>query len=71
MENKLFDIPPTEPGNPVNTCRSCDHRERWQCGGSVIQYCGARKSKRTDNGLLKIKVTDPACPLYKPITPQQ
>lgn len=47
------------------TCRTCEHRERWQCGGSVIQYCGVRKSRRTDNGLLKIKVTMPACPVYK------
>lgn len=66
MDNMLFDIPPTEPGKPAITCRSCVHRQRWQCGGSIIQYCAARKSNRTDNGLLKIKVTDAACPLYKP-----
>jgi hypothetical protein len=61
----LFDLPPTEPGKPANTCRQCKNRERWQCGGSVIQYCGVRKSNRTDNGLLKIKVTDAACPLFE------
>ena len=49
---------------PVVYCRTCAHRERWQCGGRVIQYCGVRKSKRTYNGLLKIKVTNPACELY-------
>ena len=47
------------------TCRTCAHRERWQMGGSVIQYCGARRSSRTQNGLRKIKVTDKACALYK------
>jgi hypothetical protein len=49
------------------TCNSCDHRQRWQCNSKVFQYCGVRKSKRTDNGLLKIKCKTPACPLYKSI----
>lgn len=48
-----------------DTCRTCIHRQRWQCGGRVIQYCGIRKSNRTENGLLKIKVTTPACFNYK------
>lgn len=47
------------------TCRACANRQRWECGGRVIQYCGVRKSKRTFNRLLKIKVTNPACELYK------
>jgi len=44
------------------TCRHCKHRERWQPDGStkVFQYCGKRRSNRTSNGLLKIKVTTPA-----------
>lgn len=50
---------------PDKTCRTCANRQRWQCGGSWIQYCVARKSNRTHNGLLKIKVTNPACELYK------
>jgi len=59
---KLFNIDPV----PVTeTCRHCEHRQRHQCGGSIIQYCGARKSNRTENGLLKIKVTDRACSLFK------
>lgn len=29
----------------TKTCRQCSHRERWQCGGSVIQYCGKRKKE--------------------------
>lgn len=49
------------------TCRTCKHRQRWQCGGSVIQYCGKRKSKRTFNHLLKIKVTNEACCFYEEV----
>ena len=54
-----------EPKKPTKFCRTCAHRQRWQCDGSVIQYCSARKSRRTFNGLLKIKVTNPACMAYK------
>ena len=46
---------------------TCEYRQRWQCGGSVIQYCSVRKSKRTENGLLKIKCKNQACMLYKEI----
>jgi hypothetical protein len=49
----------------TNTCLTCAYRERWQMGGSIIQYCGARKSNRTSIGLLKIKCKTPACQLYK------
>lgn len=50
------------------TCLTCEHRERHQCGGSIIQYCGVRKSNRTYNGQLKIKCKTPACAVYKPCT---
>ena len=43
------------------TCRQCKHRQRWQCGGSIIQYCGVRRSNRTYNKMLKIKATNKAC----------
>lgn len=46
-------------------CRTCAHRQRWECNSKVIQYCGKRKSNRTFNGLLKIKVTNNACELYE------
>lgn len=49
----------------MKTCKTCEHRERWQCGGSVFQYCAVRKSKRTDNKLLKIKCKNKSCELYK------
>lgn len=51
----------------TDTCRHCENRQRHQCGGSIIQYCGVRKSNRTYNGLLKIKVTDKACLLFKKV----
>lgn len=54
--NTLFELPQqTElinriPNNLIGkTCNSCKHRERHQMGGSIIQYCGIRKSKRTEN----------------------
>lgn len=49
------------------TCRTCRHRQRWQCNTKVIQYCGTQKSKRTNNGLLKIKAKNEACFLYENI----
>lgn len=47
------------------TCRTCRHRERWQCGSKVIQYCGIRRSARTSTGLKRIRVTDPACECHE------
>lgn len=61
--NTLFDL--SEIPKATKFCRTCKHRERWQCGGSIIQYCGKRGSNRTFNGLLKIKVTNPACSYYE------
>lgn len=68
MNNTLFEsseIPITPQSNPTKFCRTCKNRERWACGGSIIQYRGVRKSNRTHNGLLKIKVTNPACAAYE------
>lgn len=62
---KLFDI---EVVNPiiVNTCLNCEHRQRYECNSKVFQYCGVRKSNRTNNGLLKIKCKDAACAAFEP-----
>lgn len=49
------------------TCRTCAYRQRWECGSKIIQYCEAIKSRRTENGLKKIKCKDAACSLYKDI----
>lgn len=61
----LFDVPQQEKPKPTRFCRTCLYRQRWECGGSVINYCSRRKSNRTFNGLLKIKITNPACELYE------
>ena len=73
MQATLFDIREFEatpaPLTPKHrwieingyTCRQCKHRQRWECEGSIIQYCGVRRSNRTENGLLHIKVTNKAC----------
>lgn len=45
-------------------CKNCFHRKPYQCGGRVIQYCGARRSNRTFNGLQKTKVYL-TCHLFK------
>jgi hypothetical protein len=71
--NTLFELPPILfapeqiPTNP-NTCLTCQHRERHQCGGSIIQYCAVRGSNRTSNGQLKIKCKTPACGRYQQLT---
>lgn len=68
MNDNLFDpseIPEVSPLKPTKFCRTCKHRERGARGDSIIQYCGVRKSGRTFNGLMKIKVTNPACVAYK------
>lgn len=65
-QSTLFALPDANPLLGAGlTCNSCEHRQRWQCNSKVFQYCGVRKSNRTDNGLLKIKCKDAACPLYK------
>jgi hypothetical protein len=64
--NKLFEIEKQDP-KVINTCLDCEYRERHQCNSKVFQYCGIRKSNRTNNGLLKIKCKDAACSLFKEI----
>ena len=61
---KLFEIE-EKKDIITNTCRTCEHRQRWECGSKIIQYCAKRKSNRTDNGLLKIRAKDTACFLYE------
>ncbi len=65
---ELFDkVDDKFQSKPKLTCNTCEHRQRWQCNSVIVQYCGVRKSKRTDNGLLKIKCKTESCPLYKEI----
>lgn len=64
FSGNLFNEEETKGKNSANTCRECEHRERWQFNNTVIQYCGIRKSNRTDNGLLKIKAKNVACEVF-------
>jgi hypothetical protein len=61
----LFDLPTTKTITNGETCRTCEHRQRWECNSKFFQYCGIRKSNRTSNNKLKIKCKDKACVLYK------
>ena len=63
--NTLFDLPKPDLTKTCKTCNTCEHRQRWTCNSKVFQYCGIRKSNRTQNGLLKIKCKTKACELYK------
>lgn len=63
-QEKLFNIEVSRPIVNNNTCSGCEHRQRWQCNSRVFQYCGIRKSNRTDNGLLKVKCKNEACGLF-------
>lgn len=63
--NKLFEVPETPPTKSEYKCQHCEHAERWKCGTRYIWYCGARKSKQTSNGLLKIKARNDACLIFK------
>ena len=68
----LFENEHLQPKNKSDvslTCNSCEHRQRHQCNSKVFQYCGIRKSNRTNNGFLKIKCKTTACALYKATNP--
>ena len=47
------------------TCKTCKHIERWQCGSKFFFYCNTRLDFRTHNGMLKVKCKLPACAFYK------
>lgn len=61
----LFDIP-TE--HPNKFCRTCKHRVKHSYFHSlkVMQYCSKRTGKN-QFGLMRIKVTNTACPMYEEI----
>lgn len=61
----LFNLSDFDKELPKTTCRTCEHRQRWDFNGKVFQYCGIRKSNRTSNGLLKIRCKDLSCDFYK------
>lgn len=65
--NTLFDFEQLsdKKSEPKAFCRTCEHIQKWECGGSYFFYCGVRKSNRTQNGLLKVKCKNEACNAYK------
>ena len=48
-----------------NRCLHCRHRQRWEMGSTVVQYCSKRQSGRTLNGLMRIKCKQQACTLFE------
>ena len=57
--------PKYEFENKSDCCRNCKFAQAWECGSKVIHYCIKLRSNRTDNGLQKIKLKNPACMLFK------
>ena len=60
----LFEVEPKEKGKPANRCRGCVHMvtHEWNKG---FKYCAKQRSKKTSNGLKKIKANDAACPMFE------
>jgi hypothetical protein len=66
-QRKLFELPEDIHIDTTGlTCSKCKHIQSWQCNSKVFHYCGIRKSKKTNNKLLKIKCKNAACSLYEP-----
>ena len=66
-QEELFMADAIYQSQKLKRCKTCKHRERWECGSKIIQYCSKRRSKRTTNGLLKIKANNVACLLYEEV----
>lgn len=49
----------------IETCRTCKHCERWHYDNVTINYCTVTHSNRTQNGMMKVKVTQAACGKYE------
>lgn len=63
----LFNIRKLEITKRKEKCKQCRHSQRWEISDKYFWYCKARKSKRTSNGLLKIKANQEACDNFKEI----
>lgn len=65
--NTLFDITPIEKASRTEKCKECIYAQRWGYDKSpkIFWYCSAIKSKRTSNGLLKIKANQIACDKFQ------
>lgn len=40
-----YTVQPQE--STLETCRTCIHRQRWECGSKVISYCRVRRVRET------------------------
>lgn len=63
---KLFEIEPIEQSK--HKCKECEYSAPYYRHYNSIYvswYCSAIKSKRTSNGMLKIKANQTACKLFK------
>lgn len=68
MSNQLFNIPIQKKLVRKEKCKDCAYSQRWGLNDKspkVFWYCSARKSKLTNNGLLKIKASQTACDNFK------
>jgi len=54
------------PPNADKICGKCADYQRWECKSKVFAYCGVTHSRRTDNGLLKVKYHQQACGKWRP-----
>jgi hypothetical protein len=70
MSGLLFDVPPpaTAPAQKEK-CGRCEHIQRWRNENvsesrQINFYCGIRKSRRTENGLQKVKCKNTACDFF-------
>lgn len=67
-DDKFIAAVKTGAKQELPTCRTCKHRQRWELNDhstKIVQSCALQKSRRTGNGLKRIKVTNPACRLYE------
>jgi hypothetical protein len=66
MSELFVDLPKSEKPQRKEKCGSCVHIEKWEYGSTRCGfYCNAVKSKKTTNGLLKVKCKNTACDLFK------
>jgi hypothetical protein len=63
MSDSLFNDLPKQSAS--KQCKDCKHIQKWQYGGSLFFYCNKIKSRRTNNGLRKVKCKTPACWLFE------
>jgi hypothetical protein len=70
MSDLLFEESPAAPAPARREkCGQCEHIQRWRNENvseshQINFYCGIRKSRRTENGLQKVKCKNTACDFF-------